>query len=216
MSEPKNQHYIPQSYLRGFAHKRKENYYVYVRFKGEKFHETNVRNICSENYFYTIPDAPVDTKNLIEKYYSNNIDNLYPEIQNIVCTDNKITITNDERIKIINGVLNLYFRTPKFLKYYQGHIKRLEKMFDDYHLGKTERYKIDFFGRTIDFQLLDYNNFKSKITDKSKQLFLTQHIKSFNDLYIGDILASTCSSGLNVLVFVPNSCTPICVPDTKS
>jgi len=181
MDEPKNQHYIPQSYLRGFAEKRKDEFYVFVRFYGEKFHETNIRNICSENYFYTIPDATAKNKNLIEKYYSQNIDSLYPEIQNIICNDSKTEINNDERIKIINGILNLYFRTPRFLKYYENHINALVKAFDDYYLGITERHKIEFFDKIIDFQQVDYDKFKKSISDKTKQLFLSQHIKLFND-----------------------------------
>jgi len=182
MEEAKNQHYIPQSYLRNFTIRKKgKNFYVFVRFKGERFYETNVRNICSENYFYSIPGVENIDKNSVEKYYADKIDSLYPEILKIVCDDNLTIISQDQREKIIRAVLNLYFRTPKFLKYYQNHIYKLEEIIDAYHLGKSENYIIDFFGYSIDLRTVNYSEFKLQIKDKGKQLFLSQHLKFFEE-----------------------------------
>lgn len=181
MGEPKNHHYIPQSYLRNFSTERKGQNYINVRYKGKKFHETNIRNICSENYFYSIPGIEDSSKNSIEKFYSKDIDSFYPEITDIVTNDEIKSIDDTQREKIVSLVLNLYFRTPTFLRYYEKHIEDIEKMIDDYHLGKSERYKIDFFGKTIDFRKIDYKTFKENIKDKGKQLFLSDHIKLFNE-----------------------------------
>lgn len=178
-TEPKNQHYIPQSYLRNFSTNRKGNDYVNVRLKGEKFHETNIRNICSENYFYSIPEENDSTKNLIERYYSENIDTLYPEITELAKNEKITQITDEQREKILYAVLNLYFRTPKFLAYYENHLNELEKIFDDHYLGTTERHTIEFFGKKIDFRQINYDDFKKNIKEKGKQLFLSQHIKLF-------------------------------------
>lgn len=177
--EPKNQHYIPQSYLRNFSMNRKGNDYVNVRFNGEKFHETNIRNICSENYFYSIPGADEATKNLIEKYYSENIDALYPEIAELARNEEVTQITDEQREKILYAVLNLYFRTPKFLAYYENHINELEAKFDDYNTGKSERHIIDFYDEKIDFRQVNYDHFKGSSKEKGKLLFLSQHIMLF-------------------------------------
>lgn len=127
MSTIKNQHYIPQSYLRNFSVKRKDEHYVHVRYLGEKFHEVNIQRICAKNYFYTIPDIEALDRNQIENYYSHKIDSLYPEIQRVVCNDSITVINDDQRRMLINGVINLYFRTPKFLTYCESHINELEK-----------------------------------------------------------------------------------------
>jgi len=181
MAELKNHHYIPKSYLRNFSFQKNKDYYAFVRYMNEKTYETNIRNICSENYFYSIPGLSANNKNIIEKYYANSIDNLYPEITEIITNDSITQLTVDQRKKILSCSLNLYFRTPKFLKYCSEHIKKLENIFDEYHLGKNERYKVNFFDSKIDLRQIDYSKFKSKIGDKSKQLFLIQHIKIFND-----------------------------------
>lgn len=180
-AEPKNHHYIPQSYLRNFSTRRNGNDYINVRYWGEKFHETNIKNICSENYFYSIPGADAETKNLIEKYYSENIDALYPEITELAINEQITQITDEQREKILYVVLNLYFRTPKFLTYYENHIYELGRKFDDYYLGKTERHSINFFGKKIDFRQINYDVFKRNLKEKGKQLFLSQHIKLFKE-----------------------------------
>lgn len=182
MNDPKNHHYIPQAYLRNFSTERNGEYYVYVRYKKEKFHETNIRNICSENYFYTIPNEIGPNKNLIEKFYADNIDNSYTEISKLITDDNIKSITDEQRKKILFGIINLYFRTPRFLRYFEQHITELSSKFDDYNLGKTERHKVNFFGKIIDFQKIDHKDFSSKLKEKGKILFLSQHIKLTYDL----------------------------------
>ena len=49
-SNVKNQHYVPQAYLRFFA-KKSEQVWVYDKSSGKKF-SANIRNVASEKYFY--------------------------------------------------------------------------------------------------------------------------------------------------------------------
>jgi hypothetical protein len=56
VSDPKNQHYVPQAYLRRFAPDQRQ-VWVYDKQDGRVF-RTDVRNVASETYFYDIdPDA---------------------------------------------------------------------------------------------------------------------------------------------------------------
>ena len=71
---PKNHHYIPQSYLKHFAFREKMKkgsieYYVYVRFAEKEF-QTNIRNICSENYFYKIPSIDDKKKTILDNFHA--------------------------------------------------------------------------------------------------------------------------------------------------
>jgi hypothetical protein len=50
----KNQHYVPQFYLRGFANKN-EKLFVYDKCLGRSF-ANNVKNVAHESYFYDIPE----------------------------------------------------------------------------------------------------------------------------------------------------------------
>jgi hypothetical protein len=50
---PENQHYVPQMLLRGFAYRRKKEWYVYAFDKQvERAFPTNIRNIAAERGFY--------------------------------------------------------------------------------------------------------------------------------------------------------------------
>lgn len=86
----KNQHYVPQFYLKYFADNDK--LYVFDKINKKSF-LTNVRNIASENYFYDLPlelisddmkdeFSAVDKQELekvmasIEYYCKNNFDSL--------------------------------------------------------------------------------------------------------------------------------------------
>lgn len=180
MSEPKNHHYIPQAYLRNFAEKRKKEDYVFVQFRGEKFHWTNIRNICSETYFYSIPNISEDKKNIIENYYANHIDNTFPEITEILTDDSCGIIDLSTRRKIITSALSLYFRTPRFLNAYNTHLQQLLAQLKDYILGNTEVHTISFFGKLINLQNLNFEELESEIKQQNKIFFLKEHIEVFN------------------------------------
>ncbi|MEO8147135.1 MAG: DUF4238 domain-containing protein [Bacteroidia bacterium] len=180
VSEPKNHHYIPQSYLRNFSKESKGEYYVYVRFHGEKFYRTNIRNICSENYFYSIPDAAEDKKNIVEKYYADHIDSLFPEITEVITNDNISRIDLITRRKIITAALSLYFRTPKFLNAHNKHLSKVIELLKNYSLGKTEIHTIEFLGRKIDVKNVDFEKLEEDTFKQNKIVFLKQHFEIFN------------------------------------
>jgi hypothetical protein len=180
VTEPKNHHYIPQSYLRRFAYQKGDNYYVYVRYKGEKFYSVNVRNICSENYFYTNPDA--EDKSEIESFYANNIDNIFPIIYELA-KNNKIEKVDDETIeRVVTAALSLYFRTPKFLNEYNAHILVLLKELEQFVMGKTEIHHVNFLGKKIDIKNLNLEILKNEILKENKVIFLSEHIQILNSL----------------------------------
>ena len=181
---PKNHHYIPQSYLKHFAFrektkKGKHEYYVYVRLAGKEF-QTNIRNICSENYFYTIPNIDEKKKTIIEIYYAENIDSLYPKIYDLVTNDSLTEISDHQRIMVLVGCISLYFRTPAFNKILNEHYVQLLKDLHSYFFGYSERSYSYFFGKKIDLKNIDYNQFRRGIVEENKIVFLMDHLKLFN------------------------------------
>jgi len=180
---PKNHHYIPQSYLKNFSFREKAKndkteYYVYVRYNEKEF-TTNVRNICSENYFYTIPDENVANKTIIETYYAENIDILYPKIYNLVTDDSITAISEQQRIMMLVGCLSLYFRTPAFIRILNEHYERLLKDLHSYYFGYTEKSFSLFFNSKIDLKKIDYNKFIKDVVENNKKFFLIDHLRLF-------------------------------------
>ncbi len=180
MAEAKNHHYIPQSYLRKFAYQKGDNFYVYVRYIGEKFFPVNVRNICSENYFYTNPDA--EDKTEIESFYANNIDNVFPIIYELA-KDEKVEKVDAETIeRVVTAALSLYLRTPKFLNEYNAHILKLLEGLEQFVMGKTETHHVNFLGKKIDIKNLNLETLKNEILKENKVIFLSEHIQVLNSL----------------------------------
>jgi hypothetical protein len=69
MAEAKNQHYVPQFYLRNFSPDG-ARIHVYDKVTGKHFF-TNIRNVAGENYFYDVPelDAMLGVEQFIEKFF---------------------------------------------------------------------------------------------------------------------------------------------------
>jgi len=186
MTEAKKHHYIPRSYLKNFAHvvkKKKDGdkYYVYVRFRGEKFHSVNIENICAETYFYSIPGVSEKNKNLVEKYYAENIDNLYGRIYDLVTNDEQIKVSQELREKILIATLSLYIRTPIFLDSIRVVYRKLLESLRTYQLGISERFSVSFFGRKTDLRLLNYTSILEAFESKNKAFILSEHFKILND-----------------------------------
>jgi hypothetical protein len=186
MSDSKNQHYIPQSYLRNFAHEvrkkgNKEEYYVYVRYKGEKFHSVNVRNICSETYFYTLPDVDEQFKNFIETSYAEKIDVLYPQVNEIVSNDALTIISEPQRASIIVACITLYFRTPKFFAIIEEQCNLLVETLKRFTLGQSEKHLTSFLYREIDLRNLDYEKVSYDWNHKQRAFILREHYRCITD-----------------------------------
>ncbi len=181
MTIPRRHHYIPRSYLKNFAFQKGEEYYVHVRYKNEKFYDTNITNICSESYFYSNPNGGAK-HNVIEHFYANEIDAFFPEITRIVTDDSITSISEEQRFRIVSATLSLYFRTPKFLNAFNAHQLELLEELRNYSLGTTENHTINFFGKKIDFKQLSFESVQEQIVKENKLLFLKEHLQIFNDL----------------------------------
>ncbi len=116
MSKVKNQHYIPRSYLRGFAHQSGKEWFVFSEINGVSVGKINVRKICAKRYLYDVPELGEAQEQLIEKYYANHVDGNFPEILDFAKDEGNTNITEELRAKIISSCISLIFRTPKFLE----------------------------------------------------------------------------------------------------
>ena len=95
----RNQHFVPKAYLRFFAHKKKEEYYINVFDKLiPKDFKTNIDNIASHNYFYEVSST---SKNYWENNF-NSIESSLPIVFNNLIVASKILPNKN---KIINNYI---------------------------------------------------------------------------------------------------------------
>jgi hypothetical protein len=158
----KNQHYVPQFYLKYFADNDK--LYVFDKINKKSF-LTNVRNIASENYFYDLPlelisddmkdeFSAVDKQELekvmasIEYYCKNNFDSL---ITSFVLGNPKRLydmdiLTDDLRSEMAFFMATQVLRTKEFREFIVEFHEKFNKVLID-RIGpkKIESYSPEAF-----------------------------------------------------------------------
>lgn len=128
MAGNKNQHFVPQSYLRGFI----DLQYIPKEYSRDALWSINkntkrikmkgIRNICSNSYFYSHYDENQDFNYDIEQflcYYETMFSKLSHKctiIKEAVLAGTTFErITNVEKCFICEYILFQYFRVPKFV-----------------------------------------------------------------------------------------------------
>ena len=75
MADPINQHHVPQTYLKNFSTKKKNEYYLYTYDKiNRKIFGANIKDVAVERDFYTV-NNPQD-KYVWENFYAKEIEPL--------------------------------------------------------------------------------------------------------------------------------------------
>lgn len=182
MSNPDRQHYIPRSYLNKFAREKESKYFVCIKSTdSEEIIEVSTKDVCLKKHLYTIPNVEKDKKYLIENFYADCLDSVYPEVYDILTNENITEVNETTREKIIATTLNLYFRTIKFITAHNhltsqvlGHIN---SMVD----GKGKPITVDYLGRKIKFTPDNFDEIKKELEKENHMAFLQQHLEMAYD-----------------------------------
>lgn len=163
----KRQHFVPRTYLRRFSRQKGDEFFISAipknaDYKKEIF-EVNIKNIALEKNFYTLPGETDEQKMAIEKFYSEELEQHYSSIYEILVNPEKTTITDQERELIISTVITMYYRTTKWVSDSNTLMSRVfSNMFElckqankDYFL--FEGKKISIAGKTLDQFTKEYN-----------------------------------------------------------
>lgn len=166
-----HQHFIPRSYLKNFARlergKRGTKAFVSVCELGQKEEKPmSTKDICVRRNLYTLPEHS-DDRFVLEKHYAENIDNEFPEIYSLLTSSATKQISRNQKRKIINILLSLYFRTPKFLDL----INKMTDAFIERALLQTQGNIITIQLQGSDpivFEREDVLSIKSKIKEENR------------------------------------------------
>lgn len=129
MGRVKNEHYVPQSYLRSFANK-KEQIFVYDKVKKVSY-INKVSQVASEGKYFDIPlhdglNVPgieqMNEEQTIEKYFSEDIEGPYKKYLDKIRTrylmtfnpDGKVAITKEEKKHLSYLIAIQMLRTRKY------------------------------------------------------------------------------------------------------
>ncbi|NLR83051.1 DUF4238 domain-containing protein [Chitinophaga eiseniae] len=126
----KRQHYVPRTYLKNFASKQVgDEYFVKALSiedaRPENIFDINIKNVCLERNLYTLPGETAEEKMLLEKFYSDEIEQHYNSIYALLTDPSKTTITHEERELIISTVVTTFYRTTKWINQHNDLLKRV-------------------------------------------------------------------------------------------
>ncbi|NQY11210.1 MAG: DUF4238 domain-containing protein, partial [Flavobacteriales bacterium] len=79
-NKTKREHYVPQSYLKGFSAEIEKPFRVFCKIKGGKIVKQNVAKICFENDLYNVPEYGEELEQEIETFYGRHVDANFPSI----------------------------------------------------------------------------------------------------------------------------------------
>lgn len=213
----KNQHYVPQRYLRKFADtqkKKNKNIYrfnIFDKEKQESREKQNVENYASERYFYD-----VDFNNLLEEAKSEGI-TIEEEIENLTNQVDKQYLENVFATKVettmynpFDNIITKYTLTPPNVYKNVEVVPEKEKATIAYYLAiqfvRTKEYREKIiqmyekgtklllrkrFKEEIDFDFLDSLEIKLKDNKinliHNEQLLDTDLLESFAKIFLNHI-----------------------------
>lgn len=174
INKPKHQHFIPRSYLKNFAeHKKAKRFVDAVDVKSKKKIYISTKDICVKSGLYTLPQTGKISPYALENYYAEHVDDVYPEVYDLLIDKSKTSISNRQKHKILNTLLSLYFRTPKFLNAHNDLIDRLIDRAIDLTASDRQEIEIDFDGKPLKFKREEVDAVKKDLREESRQTFLS-------------------------------------------
>jgi hypothetical protein len=176
-SETKRCHFVPKTYLDKFYQNVNNKKLLIAKSKpdGNIFHPT-VSSICVRKHLYTLPGESVEDRQIIEKFYSENIEANYNKVYSILQKPKNIRISTNDRQLIISTIVTLLFRNPlildRFNEFWAGTIGRL---FERAENSPTRSFMIEH--ETINVDSISKKEFLEINKDQNKEIFNISHIR---------------------------------------
>lgn len=128
--EKRNNHYIPQFYLKGFLDQRvlpprEPSVWVYDKHQGV-LKQRGTHNVASLNGYYDLKLVTGEITTVVEDYFSKSVE--APSSAVLKKIINQIPINDDERIQFSYFIYFTLARVPNFLNYMSWFYKNSDKL----------------------------------------------------------------------------------------
>jgi len=180
MDKLDHQHFIPKSYLKNFAQRKKDKKFVEIlNLKTKETRLVSTRSICVKSGLYTLPKKITNDPYHLENFYAKNVDEAYQEVYDLLTNEGVTEISKRQKHKIIYTLLSLYFRTPKFLN---GLNKLTDESLDKALMladPNNDKISIDFLGQKLNFFKHQTDDIKKELHEQNREEFLTTHLEQW-------------------------------------
>jgi hypothetical protein len=191
-SETKRCHFVPITYLEKFYQNVNNRNTLIARPKeGGKTFTPKPTNICVRKYLYILPGETEDERQIIEKFYSNNIENNYNRVYDILNKSKIKRIKNRDRELVISTIITLLFRNPFILdRFNEFWSETIDRLFDLAETTTSRSFQME--NQTINIDNTPKTEFVKSNTDQNKNIFNITHIRLA--LRLMEIRANDCIS----------------------
>ena len=123
MSEPKKQHYVPQTYLKNFATGKKNNSLYVLSARPRKIYSSQVEDTAAERNFYTV--EKLKNKYIWENTYAQHIEPSFGRLlkqirqycENVLVQNNSNVISKEQKALLSINIVIQMLRGKQTRKY---------------------------------------------------------------------------------------------------
>lgn len=203
--ETKRQHFVPRTYLKHFAEKVDDKFFISAlpkdSTKVETIKKISITNVGLENDIYTLPGETREQRLLIEQFYSDKYETHYDRIYEILIDPAKVKLTEEEHQLVVSTVVTMLYRTTKWVNSFNEFIKReFEGLYDLCEYAKTDYFifegeKVSIKGKSKE-QLYNEYKFESRpekiISQLEIALKLIKLRASRDGIYVVKLIDKDC------------------------
>ena len=166
-SETKKCHFVPGTYLKNFAIRKGDDFYVNFLNKNEpcdKITESNISDICAENHLLKL-DGNDKSKQKLEDIYTDIFENHYDNLFSVLTDDRVLEITDELKKSTVSAVVTMFYRTKKWTDLLGYHadgdtikIDQLRNQFKVDHYFNSKGAKVGFQNKTLEELEVSHKN----------------------------------------------------------
>ncbi len=158
-AETKNHHFIPKTYLKNFAFRKNDDYFINISKKDEasdKMVESNINDICAENHLLE-PVEKGKSKQKLEDIYTDVFENHYDKLFSVLTDDKVLEITDDMKKSIVSAVVTMFYKTKKWSDilgfHTDGDIEKIDQLRNQFkvdHYFNSKGVQVGFQNKTLE------------------------------------------------------------------
>jgi hypothetical protein len=129
MSETSKMHFVPRTYLKHFAKKKRRDYIINVLPKRslDKFsiYPRNTKDVCYETDIYKLNGSTEDERQFIETMYRFVYEEGYDDLYKVLTDESRKFLTAEERYATIAFMVSMFYRNVTWGNTYNTFMDRL-------------------------------------------------------------------------------------------
>ncbi len=209
-SNPVQQHFVPACYLRNFQNEGgKKGKLTVSDLKGENRFQSGATRVCKEGHLYTLGTyAPGSNEGFeLENLYSRDVEHHYPMLFEKLVDVKQHKISSEERTQLLEFVTSLHFRTPKFLRFFDGFLQEVLDLMIIHNPMDSDFIRFEWDGEVREFERDKEAEFRKEWYQENRQSWIISQLDWWRRLMetrVGGALQVLETTGEDTLITCDN------------